>query len=369
MPAPENDTGNPLVAALLEGRAPQNVRLSAARGVLPLSKPELQRVWVALQKDDDAQVRSEATARLAAIPRPELADSLVDAHTAPEVLHYYAGSSSCPSYGVDLLIANPSTPTSALKLLLPRLAALQIDQVLMNQTRLLSSPSLLDLIEAHPAATPLHKARVEEFRRHFLRRPAPAARKDPAAAPAPPATSVPVPSAPAAATPPPDVAEASSDAMPEGEQPVEGDAVLDNATRRILRMNTAEKIQLAFKGTREERSILIKDASKSVQEAVIESPKLSENEVEAIAKMRSVTEDVLRQIAGNRDWSKNYTIVHALATNPKTPAGIAMNMVTRLNSRDLKLVGGDKNVSEVIRRHARKVVDSRNERSGGRQGH
>jgi hypothetical protein len=354
---------NPLVAALLEGRAPQNLRLSAARGVLPLSKPELQRVWVALQKDEDAQVRTEAAARLAAIPRPELADMLVDAHTAPEVLHYYAGSPSCPSYGVDLLIANASTPTSALKLLLPRLAASQIDQVLMNQTRLLSSPSLLDLIEAHPAATPLHKARVEEFRRHFL---APAPRKAPSV---PDIAKTPAPPDPATVTPPAEAAPVPADAMGDGEQPVDGDAVLDNATRRILRMNTAEKIQLAFKGTREERSILIKDASKSVQEAVIESPKLSENEVESISKMRSVTEDVLRQIAGNRDWSKNYTIVHALATNPKTPAGIAMNMVTRLNSRDLKLVVGDKNVSEVIRRHARKVVDSRNERSGGRPGH
>ena len=71
-------------------------------------------------------------------------------------------------------------------------------------------------------------------------------------------------------------------------------------------------------------------------------------------------------ITRNRDWMKNYVVVHSLATNPKTPVGVAMNLLTRINSRDLKLIAGDKNVAEVIRRQARKVQDTRNQRPGRR---
>jgi hypothetical protein len=140
--------------------------------------------------------------------------------------------------------------------------------------------------------------------------------------------------------------------------------LIANATQKILRMNTAEKVQLAIKGTREERSILIKDSSKLVQEAVLDSPKLTENEVEGIAKLRSVSEDVLRIISGNREWIKSYAITHSLAINPKTPVGIAIHLVARLTSRDLKILGSDKNVSEAVRRQARKVTLSRNQRPG-----
>ena len=73
-----------------------------------------------------------------------------------------------------------------------------------------------------------------------------------------------------------------------------------------------------------------------------------------------------RIIAGNREWMKSYAICHSLSVNPKTPVGVAMNLLVRLTSRDLKILGTDKNVAEVIRRHAKKVMDSRNQRSGHR---
>ncbi|MGH9869305.1 MAG: hypothetical protein ACREAA_14225 [Candidatus Polarisedimenticolia bacterium] len=350
---------SPLASALLEGRAPHAIRLSAARGVLPLARPELLRVLVALQRDADHAVRQEASSRLCSLSIPELKEALSDPATVPEVLHHIALSASMKPELVEPLLVNPSTAVVTLEALIPRLGATHLDQLLLNQQRLIANPRLLDRIAAHPSATPLHRSRVEEYRRHFIDRPV-------AFAPEPPQAHATIHGPPPAPPELPPVVEAQA---PAGEEAAADDVMADNATRRIMRMNTAEKIQLAFKGSREDRTILIKDPSKSVQEAVMESPKLTENEVEAIARMRSVTEEVLRLIAGNRDWSKNYAVISALAANPKTPPAIAMTMVSRLNQRDLKILAVDKNVSEVIRRHAKKVVDSRNERTGGRPGH
>ena len=81
-------------------------------------------------------------------------------------------------------------------------------------------------------------------------------------------------------------------------------------------------------GTREQRSQLIRDSNRIVATAVLTSPKLTESEVEAFAKMGNVSEDVLRIIGTNRGWLKNYGIVHAVTKNPKTPPAISMQFIT-----------------------------------------
>ena len=117
-----------------------------------------------------------------------------------------------------------------------------------------------------------------------------------------------------------------------------------------------ERMKLATKGTRSHRAQLIRDSNKLVAAAVLSSPKLTESEVEAFAKMANVTEEVLRAIATNRGWMKNYGVVAGLTRNPKTPAGISMQLVQRLNERDLKALTTDRNVPEAVRLAARKFL-------------
>jgi ABC-type lipopolysaccharide export system ATPase subunit len=93
-----------------------------------------------------------------------------------------------------------------------------------------------------------------------------------------------------------------------------------------------------------------------VAAAVLSSPKLTDSEVEAFAKMANVTEEVLRAIAMNRSWMKNYGVVSGLTRNPKTPPGISMQLVARLNERDLKMLTTDRNVPEAVRLAARKFL-------------
>lgn len=117
-----------------------------------------------------------------------------------------------------------------------------------------------------------------------------------------------------------------------------------------------DRMKLAMKGTRAQRAMLIRDSNKLVAAAVLSSPKLTENEVEAFSKMANVSEDVLRIIANNRAWTKNYVVVAALTRNPKTPPAISMPLVQRLNERDLKALSIDRNVPEGVRLAARKFV-------------
>ncbi|MEJ7709344.1 MAG: hypothetical protein WKF84_05670 [Pyrinomonadaceae bacterium] len=106
--------------------------------------------------------------------------------------------------------------------------------------------------------------------------------------------------------------------------------------RKISRMTVKDRMKLAMKGDKEARLILIRDSNKVVSTAVVNNPRITDQEVEKIAAMSSVAEEVLRVIAINRAWARLYSISHNLARNPRTPLGIAMDIVVRLQDRDLQ---------------------------------
>ena len=129
-----------------------------------------------------------------------------------------------------------------------------------------------------------------------------------------------------------------------------------SALQRLQEMSVPQKMSRATKGTREERAILVRDPNKLISVAVLSSPKLTDSEVEAIAKMSSVSDEILRIISNNRNWMKNYVVVSALARNPKTPLPVSMNLLNRLNEKDLKVLSTNRNIPEVLRTTARRKV-------------
>lgn len=150
-------------------------------------------------------------------------------------------------------------------------------------------------------------------------------------------------------------ADASDEAPPlvEGGEENEG---RESLVQRLAKMGFSERLKAASKGSREMRAVLVRDPNKMIAAAVMSSPKLTESEVEGIARMASVSEDVLRIIASNRMWMKSYKIASALTKNPKTPVALSMNLLSRLNEHDLAQVSIDRNVPEPIRIAARKKV-------------
>jgi hypothetical protein len=118
--------------------------------------------------------------------------------------------------------------------------------------------------------------------------------------------------------------------------------------QEIQDLAVPEKVKLAMSGDKEARSILIKDSNKQIQMAVLDSPRITEPEIVAIANSRNVGEDILRKIASNRDWMKNYQVRVGLINNPKTPLTIGLRMINTLMISDLKRLAKSKDVSSVL---------------------
>lgn len=125
---------------------------------------------------------------------------------------------------------------------------------------------------------------------------------------------------------------------------------------RLSTMTVPEKMKCAMKGTREMRSILIRDPNRMVAAAVLSCPKVNPAEVESFAKMGNVSEDILRTIANTRAWTKAYGVVHSLVKNSKTPVALSLNLMQRLTESDVKKISSDRNVPDALRLAARKRV-------------
>jgi len=137
----------------------------------------------------------------------------------------------------------------------------------------------------------------------------------------------------------------------------------DNALQKINRLDVKGRIQLALKGNKEERSLLIRDGTKVVALAVLEAPKLSDGEVEKFASQKNVLESVLRQIPLKRRFMKNYKVVRNLVANPRTPLDLGLGLMKHLLAADLKNIGGNKDVSETVRKLALKMYKQKEDQA------
>jgi hypothetical protein len=134
-----------------------------------------------------------------------------------------------------------------------------------------------------------------------------------------------------------------------------GEPKRQNTLQKIKNLDVKGRIQLALKGNKEERSILIRDGTKVVALAVLEAPKLSDGEVEQIASQKNVLEAVLRQIPLKRRFMKNYIVVRNLVANPRTPLDLGLGLMKNLLAQDLKNLSANKEISETIRKLALKM--------------
>jgi len=129
--------------------------------------------------------------------------------------------------------------------------------------------------------------------------------------------------------------------------------------QKIQNLRVGEKIQLAFRGSRDIRSILLRDPNKEVMLAVLENPKITDNEIELLAKQQTTPVEIIRAIAKKREWVRTYSIVHALVSNPKTPVGISMRHIHTLRTKDLAMLEKNKNIPEAVRAAAKKLLMQR----------
>lgn len=353
----ETRVTNPLVAQFKRGGVARDLRLMAAQGLLPLKPEDLLELWTGLVSDTDEGVRAAAVDSLTKFPAPELLPILKNRETPVAVLAWTVSNRAEPELR-EATLQNVSLPDETIEKLAPTLPQALAELVVINQTRLLRSTTLLVAIESNAGLSNDQKRRLRELRETFR-------------------IGAPEQAPPPAPKAPPPVAEPPQGAEPAPEEPLpvgeifmtEDEAIVRylseeerqqtekvSAVQKIYRLNTAEKLITALKGTREERSILIRDPNRLVATAVLGSPRITEAEIESISAMKSVSDEILRQIGHHREWTKKYTVLNNLVRNPRTPIGIALSMVPRLNPRDIKGIAVDRNVPEPVRKQAQKFV-------------
>lgn len=342
---------NPLVLQFRAGGVPRDLRLLAAQGALPLKPVDLLELLHHLLADHDPEVAGAAQASLVAQPAAEILPLLKDRETPPQVLAWAAAHRSERELR-EAVLQNTSLPDQAIEALAPGLSEHLAELVVINQVRLLRRTSLLEALEGNPSLSNDQRRRLRELRETFRIGEIPAPSEEPAAEAAAPAEE-PAPVEEVAEEPILTEDEALARYLTEAER---GEQDKVGAVQKVFRLNTAQKVILALKGTREERTILVRDPNRIVSSAVLGSPKLSEAEIEAFAAMRNISQDVLRQIGNQREWTKRYTVLASLVKNPRTPVGISMSLVSRMNPRDMRGLTTDRNVPEVIRKHAQKFV-------------
>jgi len=149
---------------------------------------------------------------------------------------------------------------------------------------------------------------------------------------------------------------------------VQGRTVEKSLLQRVAAMTVSERIKLALHGNRESRMLLLRDSNKLIRRFVLQNPRVGDDEIIAIAKNRSADDEILRLIADNRDWTKNYQVLYALVTNPKTPLTISLRLVSTLYERDIRSIAKSKNVSATVTAQAKRIIFQKTP-SGGGGGH
>ena len=363
MPSPD-PTAAPagLLSRVLEPTAPLPLKLAAARGALPLTRQDLALALVKLAVDSDPEVASQSRKSLDATPKEVVLSLLRDPRTDPAVLEHFARREGTGLELLAAIIIHASTPDEILLLLATSSDPEILNRIVTNESRLLRTPGIARALKENPALSRDARRRIGELELHLL------GQKEIGAVPvvgevaeAPPVTEFPVdagalpPEAPGAE----EVTDLLEVPLTPEEEAAEEALRRTPLYQRVVRMNVADKVQAAMKGNAEERAILIRDPSRLVAVTVLKSPKVNEQEIESYANLRNVSNEVLRIIGTHRDWTKSYAVAHALARNPRTPTGVSLTMLNRLTNRDLKNLGTDKNIPDVIRRSAKRIFDLR----------
>ena len=359
MAAPDPQRGpaaaarHPLVEKILAGTAPEAIRMTAARGALPLPLNDLIYVQVCLLQDNLPGVAQAAGESLSKMTDEALLALLRDAACDPIVIDHFAKSGRLAGAALEAAVAHPGIMDATLETLAASAPDDTLGLIVTNEVRIIKNPRLLEVLRANPSLSADNRRRLLELERDFVGKEELRVRQAPPAAPAGASEEAPAPVPEGGEAP---AEEAALPVMTEEEERIYEEALRKTPTfQRIMKMDVGERVQLAMKGNAEERAILIRDTAKLVAQQVLKSPRLSDNEIGAFARMRSVHEDVLRVIASRKDWTKSYSTVHALVRNPKTPPGLTVQFLPRLGTRDLKTVMGDKNIPELVRRQARNL--------------
>lgn len=355
---------HPLVQKFVENQLPAPMAQALVGGSLPLPPLDLLQA-IAHACFQETPYAPQALETLQGFPESLLASAIIGPVDPPSILAILLMHRKEPSL-LETALLHEDLTSEWLERAIPNLPGSVLEIPLHNQVLWMERPAILDLLETHPEGDYGIKRKVNEFRRDVLGMISQEVAQerleilnevecgtlDRAWAELPLPQDLPEEEAPEEEAP-------ASDAPLKTVLDDEGQEISLTLTQKVMRLRTNQKIMLAIKGGKEERTLLIREANRLIQVNVIRNGRITEGEVAYISQMRTINEEVLRIIAMNREWMKKYPIVKNLVINPRTPLPLAMTHLKRLNEFDMKLLAKDRNVAELIRREAKRLLGSK----------
>ena len=328
-----------LAREILEGG--REGKLLAAAGHLPMAMADLVALQVTLASTTDTELASTAAQSLGELDA-NIAASLIEDGTSAEIVAYFSRHSVHDEVLAAIVRGRETAPEILGEL--ARSVSPEIQElVLLRQDVIVDHPEVLMDLEQNPNATAFTKRRINEYREHLLPRDKrPQKTREEVELEA-------------------DVIseEELIEAIEEVREAVPAAGDKDDAVGLTESQLRSLPIPLRLKLTRGAskglRGILIKDPNPLVATSVLRNNPLNELEVEHIANSRVVISEVLEAIGRARNWTRKYSIVHALVKNPRTPVGMATRFVPRLSVRDMQQLARDRNVANAVRSMAKRL--------------
>jgi hypothetical protein len=279
-----------------------------------------------LASDPDAAIAERAQNALLAQPLESFVAALAHADATSRLFAYCADNLGEKPGIADALAKNAACPIAYVARVAQHLTVAGIQGLLDDLERFVSDTQLVIAVAGSGAANPEQREMLDEMQKGAMAIH--------------------------------EIEEAAAEIEPD---PVKRETLM----QRVTHMNVVQRLTLALKGGRSERMLLIRDHNKLVQRCVLQSPRLTETEVESFAAMSNLSSEVLRSISLTRIFVKNYTVVKNLVNNPKTPLDASLHLFPRLTSTDLLKLTTNKNVNDTLRSAAIKLHRKRKFGSSG----
>jgi hypothetical protein len=291
-------------------------KLAICAGTASLGPEDRVELLAVLGVDPDENLAQRAQSALISLPVDQFLTALARTDADPRLLDYCAQNLRDKPGIADALAKNPACPAAVVRQVAQHLSSAGIQALLDDLERLTSDPDLIIALAQSKAKSAEQNELLADMEKGAL-------------------------------------------ALNELEDSI-ADAEPDPAKRKTLlqevsKMTVVQRLTLALKGGRTERLLLIRDPNKLVQRCVLQSPRLTETEVEAFAAMTNLSVEVLRTISLTRLFMKNYSVVKNLVNNPKTPLDVSLHLFPRLNATDLMKLTTNKNIPETLRSAATKL--------------
>ncbi|MCL4244380.1 MAG: hypothetical protein KJ002_04510 [Candidatus Dadabacteria bacterium] len=359
---------------------PKELRLMAARGLVPASPRDLSRILYYLTRDEDEDVSHEAGKTLSGMPAEVVSTILTDTAAEPGLLDFFARTLTDETQFQKILL-NASATDDTVAYLAERVHDQNIiDLIANNHERIARSYEIVEGLSKNPLITRSTMDGVIDFLKLYMGEkfgsPLEAdAGEGEDAEPVHVQAEISAEALPESSFL--DDFEIDSELLEEEEAEYEGgdepgdesaeehrspDALNQSVYIKISVLNVGQRIKLALLGNREARAILVKDPNRIVSRAVLKNPRITDTEVVHIAQSKIVTDEILREISESKKWTRLYQVKLALVTNPKTPPHISIGLLKQLREFDLRNLRWNKNLSGVVATAVKHMMKERNER-------